>query len=283
MESLPRPTKTYHSHTYDRIAKHHNFDGQSKTILVTGGASGVGYHISKAFAGAGVSRIAIVSRSLEAQEKVQSEFKESYPSVQVLSYQASITDDARMKQILQELGTVDVLILNAAVAHGRLLPTEVTAEQAREAFAVNAESTFNIANSYLATPMPRHGRKTIINVSAAAAHIPGATRVAYGASKAAAIQLMQNFASQFQGEDVRVFSFHPGAFYTRGVAQNLPKDMMVWEDINLPADFSLWLAGPESVFLHGRFVWAHWDVDELIELKERFENDPSFLTIGLVQ
>lgn len=70
-ESFPRPTQTYHSTTYDRIARQHGFDGRDKTVLITGGATGVGYSISKAFAEAGVARIPIISRSLGPQEKNQ--------------------------------------------------------------------------------------------------------------------------------------------------------------------------------------------------------------------
>ena len=107
-------------------------------------------------------------------------------------------------------------------------------------------------------------------------------RVGYGPSKAAAAQMMQHFAMEQKVEDVKIFSFHPGAHYTPGVAQVHPKDAMQWEDINLPAHFVLWLAGPESDFLHGRYLWAHWDVDELLVLKDRVASDPFFLRIGLV-
>jgi hypothetical protein len=51
----------------------------------------------------------------------------------------------------------------------------------------------------------------------------------------------------------------------------------------LPGDFAVWLAGPEADFLTGRFVWAQWDVDELIGMKEKVAQDPSLLTIGLVK
>ena len=51
----------------------------------------------------------------------------------------------------------------------------------------------------------------------------------------------------------------------------------------LPGDFAVWLAGPEADFLTGRFVWAQWDVDELVGMKEKVAQDPSLLTIGLVK
>jgi hypothetical protein len=51
----------------------------------------------------------------------------------------------------------------------------------------------------------------------------------------------------------------------------------------LPGDFSVWLASPEAAFLNGRYVWAAWDVDEMIAMKEKVASDPSLLTMGLVK
>lgn len=84
LESIPRPTTIYHSKTYDRISKQHGFKGEGKTVLVTGGATGVGYSISKAFASAGVSRVIIISRSPEPQEKAKAELEQNYPATQII-------------------------------------------------------------------------------------------------------------------------------------------------------------------------------------------------------
>lgn len=42
----------------------------------------------------------------------------------------------------------------------------------------------------------------------------------------------------------------------------------------------MWAATKQAAFLHGRFVWANWDVDELLTRKGEFE-DPGFLKLGL--
>lgn len=51
--------------------------------------------------------------------------------------------------------------------------------------------------------------------------------------------------------------------------------------VELPADFCVWLSTSQADFLHGRFVWAHWDIDELTAMKERILSDPGLLKIGL--
>ncbi|PYH86355.1 putative NADP(+)-dependent dehydrogenase [Aspergillus uvarum CBS 121591] len=281
-ESFPRPTRTYHAHTYDRISKHHGFHGAGKTILVAGGSSGVGYSICQAFAEADVARIAIISRSPGPQATARAALEAAHPTVQIVTYAASITDHARMAAILDELGPVDVLVLSAAVVH-RLGPaTAVTAAEMQAAFDVNVLAPFHLVQAYLSTALPAAGTKTIIHVSSAAAQTRSPGRVGYGPSKAAATQVMQHVAAERANPALRVFSFHPGAFYTPSVAVHYAEDATPWEDINLPAHFARWLAGPESAFLNGRYLWAHWDVDELMALRDRVERDSSFLTIGLV-
>jgi hypothetical protein len=37
--------------------------------------------------------------------------------------------------------------------------------------------------------------------------------------------------------------------------------------VSLPADFMVWLASEEAAFLKGKYVWANWDVTELVERK----------------
>lgn len=52
----------------------------------------------------------------------------------------------------------------------------------------------------------------------------------------------------------------------------------------LPADYAVWAASPEASWLHGRFVWAHWDVDELKTNKEflkRMEGEKGFLRVAV--
>lgn len=279
---LPRPTATYHTTTYDRLSRDHGFNGEGKTIFISGGAGGIGYHIAEAFAQANVSRIAIVARSADALDTAKKTLDETYPQTKVLTFCASITDSAKMTSIFQELGSVDVVVLNAAVAHRRATASEIKVEEIQDAFDINTVAAFHIISTYLNTPMDLADGKTVVSVSAFAAYLGSPYRIGYGPSKAAAAQMIQQFAAEQASNNVRLFSYHPGSIYTPGVAQNIPKDMIAWDDEKLPAHFARWLAGPQSTFLNGRFVWANWDIEELVALEERMKTDPSYLTIGLI-
>jgi hypothetical protein len=52
--------------------------------------------------------------------------------------------------------------------------------------------------------------------------------------------------------------------------------------VRLPGDFAVWLASPEASFLAGKFVWAQWDVDELLTLKARLAGNSALLTTTVV-
>ena len=64
-------------------------------------------------------------------------------------------------------------------------------------------------------PLPATDRKTILNNSAAAAHLQNSFQVGYLPGKAAGAQVMQSLASRYQGDDVNVFSLHSGHYKRR--------------------------------------------------------------------
>ncbi|KAK4495530.1 hypothetical protein PRZ48_013862 [Zasmidium cellare] len=288
-DQIPRPVKTYHQDTYNRISKEHGFDGRGKTMLITGGAQNVGLSTCRAFAKAGVERIAIVSRSTTTQNEAKAEIESLYPATKVILFQASITDSAALSSIFEDLGTIDILILNATMAHRRALASDITQEEIELSFATNTTAAFALTKLFLNAPTPPSGSKTILNLSTVALQMLQPWRVGYASSKAASAQIMQQFAAEVQskefGQDVKIISFHPGIFATPLVTARFGSGKggdVKWDDFNLPADFAVWLAGPQSNFLHGRHVWAHWDVDELIEMKEKLESRPDLLTVGLI-
>jgi NAD(P)-dependent dehydrogenase (short-subunit alcohol dehydrogenase family) len=285
MTALPRPVPTYHSKTYDRLSPR-QFDGAGKTVVITAGATGIGLATAKAFAESGVARLVLIQRTEKVLKEAQETLHSSFPKIEVLTFAASLDDFSRIEAILQELQTIDALILSAAATHPAIPSSSITLQQFHETIKTNLEATFNITKAYLALPTPPSDSvksKTIIHISSASAQMTIPCHVGYGPSKAAASQLMQHFAGEYKPVDgVRIFSFHPGVFYTPMTAREYDAGMFEWEDIDLPAHFCTWLMRSEADFLHGRYLWAHWDVDELVALREKVVSNPAFLTIGLV-
>ncbi|KAI6884518.1 hypothetical protein KC363_g4023 [Hortaea werneckii] len=277
LTEIPRPVETYHRESYFRILPS-NFNYDNKTVLITGGSSGIGYAIAKTFAVAG-ARVVIISRSPGQLQ----EARRNLQAFNVLAYPASISDETRMKQVFDEVGQIDILLLNAAYIHDFGPTDQLQEDQMQESFDTNVIAQWKLVKAFIDLPMPSSGIKTVINISTAGIHLALPHQAAYIASKTAFVQLCQHLATEHTPkEGFRVFSMHPGAIYTPAVAKNMGRDDFPWEDVNLAAGFCLWLASGQADFLHGRFVWAQWDVDELIALKDRVVKEPIFLQMGLV-
>ncbi|EXA29234.1 hypothetical protein FOVG_19248 [Fusarium oxysporum f. sp. pisi HDV247] len=284
LATFPRPTKKYRSEPYDRISlANSGFDGTGKTVFITGGATGVGYAIAHAFAKAGARRIILVSRTVRSLENAKKSLSAQYPSLECLVFAASLTDYQKITDIVQQINDIDVLVHSAVMVNEPIPVEQIPVSTAQELFVTNVFGALNLFTAYCNCEF--RGPKTIINVSSAAAGVLIPLNSLYGASKAATAQILQHMAAEQQakpvGERVRIFSFHPGHFYTPLVAQHVDKTWVDWDDIELAGDYAVWLAGSNSAFLEGRFTWATWDMDELLALKAQIEQDPSYLTIGL--
>jgi hypothetical protein len=51
--------------------------------------------------------------------------------------------------------------------------------------------------------------------------------------------------------------------------------------VELPASYVVWASSPEAAFLKGKFVWVHWDVEELKPIVAGSVEDKSFLTLAI--
>lgn len=228
LDTLPRPTKTYHSQAYDRLSPSKSkFDGKGKTVLVTGGSEGIGLSIARSFAEAGTSKIIIASRSAEKQAEAKKALEADFPNTEFQTIAASITDLPRVSEIMRSLGDLDIVVLNAAISHQQVPSVGVPLEDIEKTFHGNVIAPLHMVKEYLALPMPKSGSKTIVNISSAASHalVPG--HIGYGPSKAAFVNVLQHMSREYTPEKdgVRFFSIHPGVFLT-----TLAKDAGVSED-----------------------------------------------------
>ncbi len=111
-----------------------------------------------------------------------------------------------------------------------------------------------------------------------------ADRPEYGLTKGTGTWAMQFVAQEVSADEIQILSYHPGVVYSE-VWQKMgaPPDSLPFDDAKLAGDFAVWASTKEAKYLHGRFVWASWDVDELAQngVKKRVEEDTDFLRVGI--
>lgn len=84
--------------------------------------------------------------------------------------------------------------------------------------------------------------------------------------------------------DMQVVMMHPGMIYTSPVEKlGIPEHgVFDFDSAELPGAFAVWAASPEAKWLHGRYVYAAWDVEELKkDVAERLLVDRDFLTVSV--
>ncbi|KAM7210466.1 hypothetical protein V8F06_014154 [Rhypophila decipiens] len=126
-----------------------------KSAIITGGASGIGYHASRQLLGLGLSRLILAVRSPDKAEPVGEQFRKEFPSSKttIEIWQLEMTSYASIqafsRRVKSEAPDVDIVILNAGVTH---MNFEINAETGHERVVqVNYLSTVLLAVLLLPT------------------------------------------------------------------------------------------------------------------------------------
>ncbi|MGB6119370.1 MAG: glucose 1-dehydrogenase, partial [Mesorhizobium sp.] len=148
---------------------------RARTVVVTGGANGIGAAVAKAFAGAG-NRVVIADRDGESAARVAAEIGDAATSRQI-----DVTDEAAVvalfANIKAQFGGVDVLINNAAVADTFLPALDQTPAHLTGVLSVNLSGAFLCAREAVRT---MNAGGVLVNLGSINTHLPFAPRHAYG-------------------------------------------------------------------------------------------------------
>jgi NAD(P)-dependent dehydrogenase (short-subunit alcohol dehydrogenase family) len=133
-------------------------------------------------------------------------------------------------------------------------------------------------------------QRSLVNISSCVIHDPELAEGygSYAVSKIAFTSFVQFLATEVPVEEIQIVSIHPGGIYTEGLQDMCAKGSWSWDDgaynsfhinvecltvlimtyslVSLPGNFIVWASSPGAAFLHGRFVWASWDITELQKL-----------------
>ena len=278
-------TKKFHHTPYPTISPTRpELSTAGKTVLITGGGTGIGYACAKAFAQSGAKNIIITSRTAKTLSSAKDQLSTQYPNTQFHALSTDISDPASVSTtfatIAHSIGPIHICIANAGYAPSTLRPiTTLDLPSLHTAISTNLLGTLLTAQHFsLQSPLPSD--PIFIHISTGHAHappqLPGLS--AYAATKAAALKAVEFFA--FENPGVRVHTLHPGAVQT-GMTARYPDQAQLREDVDLPGQFCVWLASAEAGFLRSRFVWASWDVDEMVARRGEFQRDGGLCRVGL--
>ncbi|WP_437319699.1 SDR family oxidoreductase [Sorangium sp. So ce385] len=181
------------------------------TILITGGASGIGLALAQRFARAG-STVVVCGRRQEQLEEAQ----RACPGLRAIQCDVSVESEraALVERVKRELPGLNVLINNAGVQN-RPPPLREAQDWSRHRseIAINLEAPMHL--SMLLIPhLLQQESPAILNVTSGLAFVPIALMPTYCATKAALHSFTLSLRYQLKDTPIRVIEIVPPAVNT---------------------------------------------------------------------
>ena len=172
-----------------------------RTVVVTGGARGIGLACARAFHADG-HRVAVLYRSKPVDD--------------LFSVQCDVTDpaavDAAFTAVEDELGPAEVVVSNAGVTRDTLL-VRMGDDDWADAIGTNLTGAFHVARRAL-RPMMRARWGRVVFMSSVAAHIGVPGQANYAAAKAGLIGLARSIAREYATRGITANLVAPGPVTT---------------------------------------------------------------------
>jgi 2-hydroxycyclohexanecarboxyl-CoA dehydrogenase len=187
-----------------------SLDFRGKSIIVTGGARGIGRAVVQAFAEAGAD-VVIADLRLEAANQTATEIGHC-GCRRVVSVQTDVTKrediDRLRDETLRLFGQIDVLV-NCA-GWDRLLPfLKTTPELWQKVLNINFLGVVNMCHAILPHMVERQ-QGTIINISSDTGRVGSFGEAIYASSKAAIMAFSKTLAREHARDNIRINVVSPG-------------------------------------------------------------------------
>lgn len=198
---------------------------KGKTILITGGASGIGLEAAKQFLALG-TKVIITGRN---QEKLDAA-KKLYPQLTAIQSDAANADEALLLfEKVKEMGGIDILYNNAGVGVPPLnlgLANEKHLEGAIYEMDVNYFGVIRLNNLFLDMLKSRK-ESAIINTTSLLSYVPSLLEATYSASKTALAFYTKSLREHLKivNSEVKVFELLPPLVATEMTAERSDKKM----------------------------------------------------------
>jgi glucose 1-dehydrogenase len=233
-----------------------------KVAFVSGASRGIGRATAEALAQAGADVAINFNTHPEDAEKVAHAVRQS--GRRALLCPGDVADcavvEGMIENVLQQLGSIDIAIANAAYSD-RALFCEADLGKFRRTIDVTMWGAFYVFRAAARQMIAQHQGGAIIGVSSPHAFLPVARSMAYNMAKAALDQMAKTAALELAEHRIRVNLVHPGWTDTPGERELVGEEELakagaktVWGRLAKPEEIArgvVFLCDPASDYLTG--------------------------------
>ena len=184
--------------------------------LVTGASSGIGAATAVELARRGMAVAVHYFNNEEGARQTVQTIRDT--GGEALPFKADMRQQSEVQrmvaEVLNEFGTLDVLVNNAGSMVGRVPFLEMTDDYWNEVFRLNVSSVFYCTQAVV-RQMTKQKSGVVINVSSIAGrHGGGPGAICYAAAKGAVLTLTKGLAKELAPHGIRVNGVNPGVILT---------------------------------------------------------------------
>jgi len=187
---------------------------EGKTVLVTGGAQGIGRGVAERFGSEGANLV-LLDIEADTLERTAAELEEKGWAVEGVPGDVAVRDDVRraVDRGVERFGRLDVLVGVAGITE--LSPIlDVGHQTWQRILDVNLTGMF-IAVQEAARAMAKAGGGSIVLIASTNAFFPEAHTVPYSVSKAGIVGLVRSASLDLAEHNIRINAINPGQIVTR--------------------------------------------------------------------
>lgn len=230
---------------------------QGKAALVTGGAAGIGFEITKAFLNSG-AKVAVWDYSDAALDAARAELS-SFEG-KVFFTKVDVSKPASCAEAAAALPfALDVLINNAGITRDKSFK-KMAAEEWDAVIATNLSGLFHVTKSVFEKFSATSANKRIINISSIVGLFGNFGQTNYAAAKAGVIGMTKTWAREFARSGFTVNAVAPGFISTK-MTEAMPPETLAamkakvpMQRLGTPADIAnacLFLSTDEAAYISG--------------------------------